>query len=295
MSVSSFRVLLRPMVIAPDTYMFGASPFIADEGSIVQLAGVASLYRNFMSPVTRDANEILVHYWHKKRAHLGWLSQHAVLSMKPIAGPLFLVTTRTTDTLTAWDCLRLLIARNDQRAQKKGGSWSLAAWLGAHASNHVSEIKRAIREFGGRVKKSHDVQTLSSILASLILKTEIQIMATTSKKTAKTSPKRAAKKLAFKSSKTEKEVTKKSKKASKNSDREFPRLGHKYDEHIIRIKNASPFREGTAKEKEFKVLKKGMTVEKFVEKGGKRGQLNYYRRNGWIGLKRPAGASSDDE
>lgn len=239
-------------------------------------------YRDRVSPITRNADEVLVHYGKSNKVKLGWLAVGTKL--KSVKGPTFLVQTRDSNTVKGWDAMRLLIS--NARAKYS----NVAEWLAANREVQRPLIREVIRQFGGKVLKSHDNDTRVKNLLSLILHTEIEEMPATKKVTKKV-PKSSKKEAATK-------VVKKAKKSKADSNG-TERVGHAIDGHIIKRLTEggkSPFREGSAKEKEWRAIKKGMTVGELVEKGGRRGNVNFYVRKGWVKLLRPKKeAASGDE
>lgn len=278
-----YAALMEPMVIVPDHA--DDKPVIADAGSIVFLADQGILYRDWVSPVTRRADEILVQYGKADDRRFGWITHKLdPKSMKPSRGPTFLVKTKADGKLSAWEQLRLKVALTRKRDPS---NW-IAPWLVEHGPKHPRELREVTRFFGGKPKKNEDFDTRCMRLFSLILHTELDMA------TAKSS--KGKKKKGKKNSKSaEKEVTKKSKKSGskKSSKKEAKsgssdRISKSHDEHVIkRLVKENPRKAGSEKAKIWNKLKKGMTVGEFVEKGGSRASVGRYIQNGWVKLLRP--------
>jgi hypothetical protein len=287
---STFRVLLRPAVIVPEMSAPG-KPTIADEGSIVELMDQRVLFRDRVSPVTRNADEILVRWGPKGKEALGWLGKNIVHSMKPVNGPLFLVKTKDSTRLSAWGQLRWLVASADARMLHKK-RWWLVPWLLVHAKDNVPLLQKAIRDFGGR-QKTDDPDVLSAHLVRLVTGQETD-MATA--RSATKGGKKAAKKAGSK--KDTKQAKKGTKHAKPEKEKaELPPLitqknaklikprATDIDEYTVRrLIKENPRRKGTKAAKKWDILKKGMTVADFIDKGGKRSTIAKYVRKGWVKL-----------
>lgn len=279
----TYGALLSPTVIVPDSNEEKA--FIADAGTIVKRAEQTVFYRDRVSPVTGTADEMLVHYGKSNKVRLGWLARGTKLA--PVPGPTFLVQTRDPSTAQGWDAMRLLVS--NARAKYHG----IGEWLAGNAAVQRSLIREVTTQLGGLItlKQSNEVRARN--LLSLIIHTEIEEMPAVkqkeTKKVAKGSVKASAKNV-------DKVSTKKVKKAKSAPKSE--RSGHSQDEFIIKRlteNGASPFRPGSTKEQEWKLIKKGMTIAQLVEKGGKRGNVNFYVRLGHVKLLRPKASVSADE
>lgn len=274
-----YAALLQPMVIVPNDET--DKPVIADAGSIVVLTDQAGLYRDRISPITRRADEILVHYGNAKTPKLGWLTQKfGAKAMRPSKGPSFLVTTKTETAVNAWEQIRLKIAR----MRKTDPALWCARWLATHGSKHPSLIREVTRFFGGKPIKNEPFDARCTRLFTLILNTELDMA------TAKKGKSKKNKKSKGKEERTTK--SKKSKTSTKKSKREKPdasdRITTKQDEHVIRrLVKENPRRAGSEKAKIWNKLKKGMTVGEFVGKGGSRASVKRYIENGWIKLLKP--------
>lgn len=300
--MTRFRVLLRPTLIVPDHPQGKLT--IADEGSIVKLMDMKVMFRDRLSPVTRRADEILVAWGKKGKEQLGWLAVTAAHSMKPIAGPMFLVRTKDKKKLLVWDQLRYEIANADLK-QKNKQRWWLVPWCTAFGKDHLPEIKKTIREFGGKAKDTQDPDVHCEHLARLILKTEVDMAtARADSKTAKKGKIREIKKGKVtkieESKKSKKKGEKqnvasaeKLKKAAKEANpKKFDPRSRDFDTFVVkRLVKENPRKAGTSKAKIWDKLKKGMSVGEFVERGGTRGAIAKYISKGWVKLLRP----KDDE
>lgn len=278
-----YAALMIPMVIVPDDP--NAKVVIADAGSIIRLADQSTLYRERVSPITRRADEILVHYGKAKSPTLGWITQRSELPplkvMKPSKGPTFLVTTRDENSLNAWEQFRLKVART---RKSDPNNW-IARWLATHGSKYPRELREVTRLFGGKPIKNEGFEARCTKLFTLILNTELDMASAKKGKNKKSKKGKAA--VAEKSSKK----SKKNKKAKLDTG---TRITTKHDNHIIkRLVKENPRRAGSAKAKIWDKLKKGMTVGTFVEKGGSRASVGRYIQNGWVKLLKPKGG--DDE
>jgi hypothetical protein len=286
--VNPYAALLTPMAIVPD----GATePVLADAGSIVKLMDQKNLYRDRISPITRRADELLVTFGAPKKQMLGWITQRiAPDAMKPVRGPTFLVRTKDEASLSKWDAMRFLVAK----ARKRNPSLWLGPWLLENGSSSPRLLREVIRFFGGKVGKSQDdASVLTQQLFQLIFNMELDVA------TIKSSPK-TKKAKATKTAKAEK-PTKKAK-ASKNGTKPTgkkagpPPSDRAKDDFVIKRlteKGHSPFREGTAKESQWKMIRKGMTVADLVAAGGKRGDVNWYIKKGWVKLLRPKSGAAE--
>jgi hypothetical protein len=284
-----FAALLIPMVIVPDNPEHKV--VVADAGSIVRLADQSTLYRDRVSPITRRADEILVHFGKADKPSLGWLTNRFVLPakkvMKPSKGPTFLVKTRSEDALMAWEQLRLKIART---RMKDPTNW-VAPWLATHGSKYPRELREVTRLFGGKPIKNESFEDRCMRLFTLILNTELDMA---SAKKSKSKKKGKKNKKATEEKSTKKSKKSKSGKKAKSSRVGSDRITKKHDNYVIkRLVKENPRRAGSDKAKIWNKLKKGMTVGEFAEKGGSRASVGRYIKNGWVKLLRPKGG--DDE
>lgn len=294
-----FVALMRPMAIVPDSAE--GKPVVADAGTIVKLADMTTLHRDRMSPVTRRADELLVEYGNAKKQDLGWIAGRFPgapdEAMKPSRGPTFLVKTSGEDALSAWDRLRLKMARS--RA-KDPTNW-IAPWLAHHGAKHPRELREVTRLFGGKTVKNEEVDARIERLFTLILHTELDMATAKSKKSKKLakkgkdkasrSGKRRDEAKKSRSGKRRADGDKPAKKKKASSISASPIITRKYDEHVIkRLVKENPFREGSNRAKLWAKLKKGMTVGEFnaFGKGRARTELRGYIENGWAKLRRPA-------
>lgn len=257
---------------------------IADAGSIIRLMDQRQLYRDWVSPITRRADELLVQYGPPKKMKLGWITHRInAKDLTPTKGPTFLVMTRAETNISAWDSLRLKIARS----RKSDASWWVGSWLATYgdAAEYQRTLREVTRSFGGSPVKNEPFEKRYNRLCSLILHTELDMAANKrSKKTKKT-----AKKVKIASTKAEKAATTKPAKAKRAS--EFSPRSRDFDQHVIRrLIKENPRRAGSSKAKIWDKIRKGMTVEEFTKKGGTRGAVGRYIANGWIKLLAPSGA-----
>lgn len=272
-----YAALMQPMVIVPE--LATDKPVIADAGSIIKLADQRTLYRDRVSPVTRKADEILVHYGNPKKPMLGWITQRlGAKVMKPSKGPTFLVTTKVEVGIDDWELLRFKMAQ----ARMKDPTMWIAPWLATHGPKHPSALRQVTRLFGGKPVKNEDVQTRVERLFTLILHTEIDMKSVKKHKKGKSTKAKVSEKESKKSSKASAKA-----KAAKLGD--SSRLTKKQDDYVIkRLVKENPRRAGSAKAKLWDKLKKGMTVGEFIAKGGSRASVARYVENGWVKLLKPA-------
>lgn len=282
-----FVALLQPMVIVPDSAE--GKVVVADAGSIVKLADMTTMYRNLASPITHRADEVLVSFGNAKAQSLGWISGRFATSpdevMKPSKGPTFLVKTSGEDSLSAWDKLRLKVART---RGKDPANW-IAPWLAYHGPKYPRELREVTRLFGGKPIKNEDVEARIERLFSLILHTELDMATAKSKKSKGKKSRSGVRK--GKSARSEKREKRSSKSKKEKFSAKSDLITRKLDEHTIkRLVQENPFREGSNRAKLWSKLKKGMTVAEFVAKGDGRGrtELRHYRASGWVKLRRPA-------
>lgn len=291
-----FRVLLEPTVIVPEE---GAA-IIADAGSIVHRVEQAKFYRDRVSPITRRADEVLVQYGTPKKVQYGWL--RAAPNWKDTTGPTFLVQTRDDSAVSGWDRMRYLVSTS-----RKAG-W-LGDWLTLNATDEQRPLLRSvIRHFGGKPLKSQTNEDRIALIGNLALNTEIDMagIKKAAKKGAKKSTKQSREREELKQIEQELNTKKgKAKKADKKAKVEKKAKVKKgaagkakrisraeIDGMVIRrLVQENPFRDGTYKSKQWKLIKKGMTVAELVEKGGARGDVNWYCKRGWAKLVRPKATS----
>jgi hypothetical protein len=296
---------MAPVVIVPDALqekdkreqMVPTKPVIADAGSIIRRLDQNAMYRDRVSPITHRADEVLVLYGPPKKPRIGWLADRLPkTALTPTMGPTFLATTKAEDQLSAWDRMRLKIAL----ARKRDPSNWFASWLVRHGLKHQRELREVTRFFGGKAVLHEPFDARCARLFSLVLHTELD-MATAKKSAKKGKSKKTAKtdKKAAVSKKTPKAAKAKKGKASKNGT-EFSASSHEFDgARIFRVSpyiKENPYREGTGRADRWALLKKGMTVEQFVDKGGSRGAVKVYMERGWIKpLKLKKSSSDGDE
>ena len=290
--VIEYVALMCPTVIVPDNALDPV--VIADAGSIVKLLNQRTLYRDRVSPITRRADEKLVEYGKADKPKLGWmLGAIPTQLFKPSKGPTFLVNTKSEDGLSAWERMRLAIART----RKSDPSNWFAPWLVTSGAKHPQLVREVTREFGGKPVKNEAFDVRAGRLFQLILKTELDMKTAKSSKVSKKTkskkqrddsederPAKAAKK-------SKKEKSTKTKKVSRVSDGD--KIGRDKDDYIIkRLIQENPRREGTHKYKIWSRLKKGMTVKEFADKGDgcSRTEVRAFVRNGWVKLLRPKAA-----
>jgi len=286
-----YVALLQPMTIVPDDA--AGKVVVADAGSIVRLMDQTTLYRDYMSPITHRADEVLVQYGNVKTLALGWVSGRTD-QLAPSKGPTFLVKTSNEEALTGWDRLRLKVARS---RTKDPSNW-IAPWLANHGAKHPRELREVTRLFGGKPIKNEDVEDRIVRLFTLILHTELDMATAKSKKSkvkkSAKSAKTAKVEKAEKTTKKAKKVKGKEKAASKDKFSEKSDLvTRKFNDYVIkRLIKENPFREGSNRAKLWSKLKKGMTVVEFnaFGDGRARTELRHYRASGWIKLRRPATA-----
>lgn len=285
-----FVALLTPVVIVPEGT--ANPPIIADAGSIVRLMDQRQLYRDWTSPITRRGDELLVQYGPPKKLKLGWITnQLDAKHVKPTKPPTFLVMSKKTDALTAWDQLRLLVAN----ARKRDESISLGSWLATHGehADHQRLLREVTREFGGTPIKNEPFADRFQRLCLLILRTELDMA--THKKTKKMKKGKKGK-VAVETKKTSKKT--KATKATKTAKTEKPKRSSEFsprskdfDNHIIRrLIKENPRRAGTTKFKLWAKIKKGMTVGEFAKLpivGAARSEIGRYIEWGWIKLLPP--------
>lgn len=281
-----YAALMTPMVIVPDDP--NAKVVIADAGTIIRLADQSTLYRERVSPITRRADEILVHYGKAKTPTLGWIThRHALPAlklMKPSKGPTFLVTTRDENSLIAWEQLRLKVART---RKSDPNNW-IARWLATHGSKYPRELREVTRLFGGKPIKNEAFEDRCIRLFSLILNTELDMA--TAKKGKNKKSKKGKDAVEKTSKKSKKNKSGKKKSGKKERVDSGTRITTKHDEHVIkRLVKENPRRAGSEKAKIWARLKKGMTVGEFVKKGGSRASVGRYIQNGWVKLLKPRG------
>lgn len=282
-----YAVLLTPYVIVPQEA--DGKVVIADAGTIVRLMDQTTLYRNYVSPITRRGDELLVQYGNKDKLNIGWITNKSdPRHFKPTKGPTFLVQTKDEKLLSAWDQLRLAVAR-----YRKGESarW-LGSWLTEHGEKHKLLLREVTRFLGGKPIKNEPFAQRALRLLSLIIHSEIETMPekVTPKKGKKSSKKVAKETSEAKSSK--KSGKKKSgggsatkpAKAAKSRG-EFTVRSNEYNDHVIRrLSKENPRKEGTQGYKLWAKLKKGMTVAEFMKVGGSRAVVRKYLDNGWVRL-----------
>ena len=297
-------MLLKPFsIVAHDAEH---KSVIADAGTVVALLNQRTLYREWTSPITHNADEVLVRYGNAGKETIGWLPAqvYAPKSMKAMEGPTFLVTTSKEESASAWDQWRIKIAR-----ARKHGHW-FGSWLAANGEKYPQELREVTRIFGGKTVRNEGFDIRWTRLIHLVLHTELDMA--TAKKSAKKAAKKGAKKVAkiTKSAKSAKKskgkeekvvkakarktaAPKKAKKAKASSG---DRITRKQDSYVIRrLVKENPRRAGSERAKVWARLKKGMTVETFLTKGGTRGAIKKYIENGWAKLLAPKGTSVDSE
>lgn len=280
-----FVALMEPMVIVPDNRE--DKMVIADAGSILRLMNQATLYRDWISPVTHRADELLVQYGKPGALKFGWITnKQDPKIMKPSKGPTFLVNTRKDSSLIPWELFRLKIGQ----ARKKDPMMWLAPWIVTYGPKLPRELREVTKFFGGKPIKNEPFDDRCMRLFTLILHTELD-MASAKKgtkkgkgKKSKDSAEKTSKK--SKSSKKDKSGKKKSKSGSKK-EASSEKSASKDDYVIKRLVKENPRRAGSAKAKIWDKLKKGMTIGEFVEKGGSRASVGRYVENGWVKLLRP--------
>lgn len=288
---------MQPMAIIPDN--LADKPVIADAGSIVKLCNQRTLYRDRTSPITQRADELLVQYGKPAQPKLGWITNKIPSdSMKPIQGPTFLVTTSSEANISAWDVMRLKIAR----VRKSNPAMWCAPWIVMNGEKYPREIREVTRLFGGKTVKNEDFAVRCARLFQLILHTEIDMSTAKAKNIAAKKGKKNRKQkqddeevVVKKGKKNKKDKSGKKQKggkdkAEKKGSGDFSPRSRDHDNHIIkRLIQENPRRAGSEKAKVWDKLKKGMTVAQFADKGGSRGIVAFYIQNGWIKLLRPSG------
>ena len=269
-----YVALMEPMVIVPERAE--EKVITADAGSILRLMDQSALYRDWISPVTRRADEILVQYGKPKDMKLGWITnkQHTKI-MKPTRGPTFLVNTKAEDKLIAWEQLRRMVALT----RKKDPTNWIAPWLVTHGSQHQKLLREVTRHFGGKPKKNEGTEARITRLFTLILNTELDMATAKNSKSKKKGKGKKNKDTETKSKKSGSKKSAKKDKAEKSSSKQD-------DAVIVRLVKENPRRAGSAKAKLWDKLKKGMTVAEFVEKGGSRASVARYVENGWVKLRK---------
>lgn len=283
-----YAALMHPMVIVPDKA--DDKVIIADAGSIVRLMNQATLYRDWVSPITRRADELLVQYGKPGKAKLGWISQREPSWLKPSKGPTFLVTTRAEDEMIAWEQIRLKIARMRKAHPDRPTNW-IAPWLVEHGPKHQPLLREVTRYFGGKSIKNEPFSERCTRLFSLILKVELTEanVATTKKSSKKTKTTKKQKTEQTEKPTKRNKKQKADKKAKKSAAKNGDRITKDHNEYVIkRLIKENPRRAGSAKAKVWDKLKKGMTVEEFISKGGSRGAVRLYVQNGWVKLLAPS-------
>jgi hypothetical protein len=304
-----YIAIMQPLVIVPDD--IEGKPVIADAGSIIELMNQHTLYRERTSPITHTSDERLVKYGKTDHPTLGWISNKVPNLVKPVHGPTFLVTTSAEDSVNAWDLFRLKIAR----IRKANPAMWCAPWIVLHGKKYPRELREVTRLFGGKTVKNESFEVRCARLFQLILHTEIEMSTATAKKIGKKKGKKSAKsapaeKVSKKSKmKTPEKVMKKKKRVTEEPDAPIKKKGKKtaksgkktktsgefrannreHDDYIVkRLIKENPRREGTYKASVWALLKKGMTVKQFVEKGGGRTEIQRYIESGWVKLLRPS-------
>lgn len=292
-----YTALMQPMVIVPDKA--DEKPVIADAGSIVRLLNQATIYRDWVSPITHRADELLVQYGKPEKLKMGWMSQREPDKLKPSKGPTFLVTSRAEDGLIGWERIRLKIARARKAHPDDVHNW-IAPWLVQHGRKDPKLLREVTRYFGGKPIKDEPFEERVARLFSLILKIELTEadVATKTKKSGKKNKQQKAEqdeKPTKKNKKQQKQKkqeksSKKQKKSSANTDR----ITKEHNDYIIkRLIQENPRRAGSAKAKVWDKLKKGMTVDEFIAKGGSRGAVRLYVQNEWVKLLRPKSGGAE--
>lgn len=289
---NGYVALLKPTVIVADNPEQDKT-VIADAGSVVQMEDQTVMYRDRISPITHRGDEVLVRYGKADKPRLGWITRAFVTSAEwknVKKGPTFLVTTKDEASVGAWDLFRLRIGR----ARSKDASEWLVPWLVRNGAKYPTELRALVRQFGGKPIKNEGFDARCAKAFQLILKSEVDMATAKAAKKGKKSAKKAKRVAEEKETKAKsgKKSAKKSKPAEKDTG---DRITSKHDSYIIkRLVKENPRRAGSAKAKIWDRLKKGMTVETFLTKGGTRGAVKRYIENGWIKLLRPK-SESDSE
>lgn len=280
-SPSQYRALLHEALVVPDSSKHKA--VILAAGAVVELMDMRTMFRDRVSPVTRGANEILVRWGPRGKEHLGWLAKNVPL--KNVNGPLFFVKTTDKQALGPWDRIRFFVSRADQK-QLHHQRWWLMPWLMANAAEFDVEVKKAIRELGGRPDKKDD-DAHAAHLYRLITGQEID-MKTNGKNTKTGKNSKSNKTSASKKSDKSSAKTKGSAGGGKHG---FTARSTEHDHMIVkRLVKENPRKAGTSKAKIWDKLRKDMTVGEFVAKGGTRGAVATYIKKGWAKLRTPADA-----
>lgn len=299
---NQYRVLLREALVAPDN-MTTSKPVILSAGAIVELMDMRVMFRDRVSPITRRADEILVRYGQRGKETLGWLAKGT--PMKVVRGPLFFAKTSDAVALGPWDRVRYFVARADSK-QMHHQRWWLGPWLQANAATADEEIKKAIRELGGRPdKKAADPDVHAAHLFHLITSQELD-MATKKQSTKKAKGSKKAERVSNKKDKNEKaEKGAKAPKAVKagkpakaiklapvitTKNHSAYERQREYDTYTIkRLTKENPHRDGSTQGKRWAILRKGISVGEYVSKGGSRGTLSQWLRTGAAKLVRAGG------
>lgn len=249
-------------------------------------------------------------------------------AMKPTKGPTFLVTTQAETAIHAWDLLRLKVARTRKTSPHNWfAPWlvlngkkfprevrEVTRLFGGKPIKNEEFNVRCSRLFHLILNTEFD---MSAANAKKILKQKKGKKVKAAKeapveKVVKKSKKVVAEKIAKKKAKQEADApTKKAKKkgkattqkgknieakqkandkpAKKGKAGEFRANNRDHDDWIVkRLTKDNPRREGTYKASVWDILKKGMSVKQFVEKGGGRTEIQRYIENGWVKLLRPS-------
>lgn len=248
-------------------------------GSIVRLV------KPVPSAITGDTSERTVRWVDMVgRETTGWLAKHVALA-KTKETKLYLERNSKLgpkDWPYAWDHLRHMISMNE--------GWDAKKWIAVFGGSRVPLLHAVIRELGGKVPVSDDPLLAISRTLRLILNKEIRMSdIKKARKSAKSTKSAATEKadvtaVATKSSKKNgsKSTTKKvkvkasTKRAAAKNDDDGARAGRKSafaTKRIVRLVKENPRREGSAGYRNWKLYKKGMTYEQFLDAGGKRGCL----------------------
>lgn len=245
-------------------------------GTIVRLVNAVP------SAITHDTSERTVRWldiigrettgWLAKNAALGFTKEKKLyLERKSKLGP--------TEWPSAWDHLRHMISMNE--------GWDAKKWIAVFGSARVPLLHAVIRELGGKVPVSDDPLLAISRTLRLILNKEIRMSdikkarknakSTKSSATEKADVTAVAQKKSSKGKKSSsKTKTKASTKRAAKNDDETVRAGRKSafaGKRIVRLVKENPRREGSKGFRNWKLYKKGMTYEQFLDAGGQRGCL----------------------
>lgn len=297
---SRYRAVLREVLVVPESPQEKA--VILSAGAVVELMDMRTFFRDRVSPITRNADELLIRYGQRGKEQLGWLAKGTPL--KPVKGPLFFVKTADHAALAPWDRVRFFVARADHK-QTHGQRWWIAPWLIANVAMFDVEVKKAIRELGGRVDKEGDPDIHAAHLYRLVTGQELEMKAKDTKELKKANK---ANKNA-KNAKAEKVAKKASKKADKQPTRKggYPAVvsqknAKQYDRDrgfdtftIKRLTKENPHRPGSTQAKRWSILKKGMSVAEYVSKGGSRGTLSQWISTGAAKIVRAGGSDAGAE